>query len=131
MYLQCSISSGTSKYSSCSSAKSRQGRSIKGDQRVQRDFAENNTDSRVLVVCSMITVGTFRDGAAALIIGANPDLSVERPLLQIVAITQTSLPNSEDAIKGHFPEVHLSKDLPWLITINRQHRKSVWLKHLI
>ena len=63
------------------------------------------------------------DGAAALIIGANPDLSVERPLFQIVTTTQTSLPNSEDAIKGQFPEVHLSKDLPWLITINRQHRK--------
>ncbi|KAK2659546.1 hypothetical protein Ddye_006079 [Dipteronia dyeriana] len=107
--------------------------------RIAKDFAENNTDSRVLVVCSEITVGTFRgpsdenlsclvnraivsDGAAALIIGANPDLSVERPLFQIVATTQTTLPNSEDAIKGHFREagltVHLSKDLSSLITDN-------------
>ncbi|KAI9201664.1 hypothetical protein LWI28_027016 [Acer negundo] len=107
--------------------------------RIAKDFAENNTDSRVLVVCSEISVGTFRgpsdenlpclvnqaivgDGAAALIIGANPDLSVELPLFQIVATTQTTLTNSEDAIKGHFREVglnvHFTKDLSSLIPDN-------------
>lgn len=107
--------------------------------RIAKDFAENNTGSRVLVVCSEITVGTFHgpshenlsclvnraiagDGAAALIIGANPDLSVERPLFQIVAATQTTLPDSEYAIKGHFRDVgltvHLSKNMSSLISEN-------------
>lgn len=101
--------------------------------------AENNAGARVLVVCSEITVGTFRapsdenlsclvnraivgDGAAALIVGAYPDINTERPLLHLVPTAQTILPDSEDAIKGHFREVgltvHLSKNLSPLIADN-------------
>ncbi|KAK3230691.1 hypothetical protein Dsin_002572 [Dipteronia sinensis] len=64
--------------------------------RIAKDFAENNTDSQVLVVCSEITVDRRNH-------------------------TDNSS-NSEDAIKGHFREVgltvHLSKDLSSLITDN-------------
>lgn len=101
--------------------------------------AENNAGARVLVVCSEITVGTFRapsddnlsclvnraivgDGAAALIVGAYPDINTERPLFHIVPTAQTILPDLEDAIKGHFrevgPTVHLSKNLSPLIADN-------------
>lgn len=107
--------------------------------RLAKDFAENNANARILVVCSEITVGSFHgpstenlsclvnraiaaDGAAALIIGANPDLRVERPWFQIMSTAQTILPDSEDAIKGHFREagitVHLSKNTSPLIANN-------------
>lgn len=93
--------------------------------------AESNAGARLLAVCSEITVGTFRapsdenlsclvnraivgDGTAALIVGACPDINTERPLFHIVPTAQTILPDSEDAIKGHFrevgPTVHLSKN---------------------
>lgn len=101
--------------------------------------AESNAGARVLVVCSEITVGTFRapsdenlsclvnraivgDGTAALIVGACPDINTERPLFHIVPTAQTILPDSEDAIKGHFrevgPTVHLSKNQSPLIADN-------------
>ncbi|KAH9691064.1 Chalcone synthase [Citrus sinensis] len=89
--------------------------------------AESNAGARVLVVCSEITVGTFRapsdenlsclvnraivgDGTAALIVGACPDINTERPLFHIVPTAQTILPDSEDAIKGHFRESPLIAD---------------------
>ncbi|GMN70137.1 hypothetical protein TIFTF001_039181 [Ficus carica] len=87
--------------------------------RLAKDLAENNKGARVLVVCSEITAVTFRgpsdthldslvgqalfgDGAAAMIIGADP------------------VP--EGAIDGHLREVgltfHLLKDVPGLISKN-------------
>nr|ADK78881.1 chalcone synthase [Lilium hybrid cultivar] len=107
--------------------------------RLAKDLAENNKSARVLVVCSEITAVTFRgpndshldslvgqalfgDGAAAIIIGADPDLAVERPLFQLVSASQTILPDSEGAIDGHLREVgltfHLLKDVPGLISKN-------------
>ncbi|XP_010942344.2 chalcone synthase 1 [Elaeis guineensis] len=107
--------------------------------RLAKDLAENNRGSRVLVVCSEITAVTFRgpsdshldslvgqalfgDGAAAIIVGADPDLAIERPLFQLVSASQTILPNSEGAIDGHLREVgltfHLLKDVPSLISKN-------------
>ncbi|KAI3945248.1 hypothetical protein MKX01_035009 [Papaver californicum] len=107
--------------------------------RLAKDLAENNAGSRVLVVCSEITAVTFRgpadthldslvgqalfgDGAGAMIIGADPDISVERPLFQIVSAAQTILPDSHGAIDGHLREVgltfHLLKDVPGLISKN-------------
>nr|AAO63020.1 putative chalcone synthase A [Allium cepa] len=107
--------------------------------RMAKDLAENNRGARVLVVCSEITAVTFRgpsdthldsmvgqalfgDGAAALIVGSDPDLSVERPIFQIVSAGQTILPDSEGAIDGHLREVgltfHLLKDVPGLISKN-------------
>eukprot|EP00262_Sarcandra_glabra_P012372 TRINITY_DN3177_c0_g1_i3.p1 TRINITY_DN3177_c0_g1~~TRINITY_DN3177_c0_g1_i3.p1 ORF type:complete len:405 (-),score=13.01 TRINITY_DN3177_c0_g1_i3:390-1559(-) len=107
--------------------------------RLAKDLAENNAGARVLVVCSEITAVTFRgpsdthldslvgqalfgDGAAALIIGADPDTSIERPIFQIVSAAQTILPDSDGAIDGHLREVgltfHLLKDVPGLISKN-------------
>nr|AFU90824.1 chalcone synthase [Epimedium sagittatum] len=107
--------------------------------RLAKDLAENNAGARVLVVCSEITAVTFRgpsdthldslvgqalfgDGAAAVILGADPDLSVERPLFELVSAAQTILPDSDGAIDGHLREVgltfHLLKDVPGLISKN-------------
>ncbi|PNT37193.2 hypothetical protein POPTR_005G175200v4 [Populus trichocarpa] len=107
--------------------------------RIAKDFAENNAGARVLVVSSDLTVGTFRgpsndnisclvaqaitgEGAAALIIGADPDMSVERPLFQILSASQTIIPDSNDGINGHLREVgltvHFSRNVPELISRN-------------
>ncbi|KAJ8438094.1 hypothetical protein Cgig2_019942 [Carnegiea gigantea] len=107
--------------------------------RLAKDLAENNRGARVLVVCSEITAICFRgptetqldsmvgqalfgDGAGVLIVGSDPDESIERPLFQIVRTAQTLLPDSEGAIDGHLREVgltfHLLKDVPGLIAKN-------------
>ncbi|KNA03143.1 hypothetical protein SOVF_211970 [Spinacia oleracea] len=107
--------------------------------RLAKDIAENNRGSRVLVVCSEITVICFRgptethldsmigqalfgDGAGSVIVGADPIESVERPIFQLVSAAQTILPDSEGAIDGHLREVglafHLLKDVPGLISKN-------------
>ncbi|KAJ6346938.1 hypothetical protein OIU76_003599 [Salix suchowensis] len=107
--------------------------------RLAKDLAENNKGARVLVVCSEITAVTFRgpsdnhldslvgqalfgDGAAAIIIGSDPVIGVEKPLFELVSAAQTILPDSEGAIDGHLREVgltfHLLKDVPGLISKN-------------
>nr|KAJ0221188.1 hypothetical protein LSAT_V11C200065390 [Lactuca sativa] len=104
--------------------------------RLAKDLAENNKGARVLVVCSEIVAGTYRgpgeahldglvamalfgDGAAAVIVGADPIPDVEKPLYEIVSGFQTILPQSEAAIEGHLREVgiiiQLLKDVPGLI----------------
>ncbi|KAL8139940.1 hypothetical protein V2J09_005961 [Rumex salicifolius] len=107
--------------------------------RMAKDLAENNKGARVLVVCSEITAICFRgptdthldsmvgqalfgDGAGALIVGADPDLSIEKPIFELIWTAQTILPDSEGAIDGHLREVgltfHLLKDVPGLISKN-------------
>ncbi|GAB2265030.1 Chitin synthase, class 2 [Dionaea muscipula] len=107
--------------------------------RVAKDLAENNRGARVLLVCSEITAIFFRgpseehmdslvgqslfgDAAAALIIGADVDESIERPLYEIISATQYLAPHSEDAMALHLKECgltfHLSKDVPNLIGNN-------------
>ncbi|CAL5347587.1 unnamed protein product [Camellia sinensis] len=107
--------------------------------RLAKDLAENNKGARVLVVCSEITAVTFRgpsethvdslvgqaligDGAAAIIIGSDPILDVEKPLFELVSTAQTILPDSDGAINGHVREAgltfHLVKDVPGLISKN-------------
>jgi len=70
----------------------------------------------------MVGQALFGDGAAAVIVGADPDERVERPLFQLVSASQTILPDSEGAIDGHLREVgltfHLLKDVPGLISKN-------------
>ncbi|XP_010264142.1 PREDICTED: chalcone synthase-like [Nelumbo nucifera] len=90
--------------------------------RLAKDLAENNRGARVLVVCSEITAVTFRgpsdthldnllgqalfgDGAAAVIVGADPVPGVEKPLFELVSAAQTILPDSHGAIDGHLREV--------------------------
>ncbi|GLJ06440.1 hypothetical protein SUGI_0039210 [Cryptomeria japonica] len=107
--------------------------------RVAKDLAENNRGARVLVVCSEITTITFRgpsdthfanligqalfgDGAAAVIIGADPMYQIEKPCFQLLWTAQIIIPDSEGAIEGHFKEVglnfHLRQDVPGLISNN-------------
>ena len=63
-----------------------------------------------------------RDGAAAVIIGADPDPATERPIFELVSATQTILPNSDDAIVRHLREAgltfHLRKDIPSIFSEN-------------
>ncbi|KAK2978115.1 hypothetical protein RJ640_028669 [Escallonia rubra] len=107
--------------------------------RLAKDLVENNTGARVLVVYSEITAVTFRgpsdthldslvgqalfdDGDVAVIVGADPDFSVERSLFQLVFAAQTILSDSDGAIYGHLREVgltfHLLRDVPGLISKN-------------
>ncbi|KAJ8762949.1 hypothetical protein K2173_023078 [Erythroxylum novogranatense] len=95
--------------------------------------------ARVLIVCSEIMafcfhapsdeyldvlVGSalFGDGAAAAIVGANPDPKVERPWFQLLLADQKIIPNSEDAIAGHVREMglayYLSKGVPKFVGDN-------------
>ncbi|GJY69040.1 chalcone synthase [Tanacetum coccineum] len=107
--------------------------------RLAKDLAENNKGARVLVVCCEITAmafhgpnnahldyligqALFADGAGAVIVGSDPDLSNEVPLFEIVSASQTVLPDSEGAIGGRLKEAgllfHLSKMVPDLISKN-------------
>ncbi|KAB2599057.1 chalcone synthase [Pyrus ussuriensis x Pyrus communis] len=107
--------------------------------RLAKDLAENNKGARVLVVCSEITAVIFRgpsdtaldnlvgqalfgDGAAAVIIGADPMPEVEKPLFELVSAAQTIIPDSDGAMDLHLREVgltfHLRKDVPELISKN-------------
>ena len=104
--------------------------------RLAKDLAENNVGARVLVVCSEIITSTFRtpseievenlvgqalfgDGAAALIVGSDPDTLIERPLFQLISTDQMFIPDSENAIEGHVCEMglvlNLAKNVPNLI----------------
>ncbi|XP_060173825.1 chalcone synthase J-like [Lycium barbarum] len=105
--------------------------------RLAKDLAENNKDARILVVCAEITVMTFHgpsdieldvligqvlfgDGAAAVIIGSDPVLEVEKPLFELVSATQTLLPDTGYAIHGKTSEAgltfYLHKDVPGLVS---------------
>ena len=91
------------------------------------------------MVCSEITVVTFcgpskealdslvgqvlfGDGFAAVIIGSDPYISIERPLFQLVSTIQTFIPNSASTIAGNLCEVgltfHLWPSVPTLISLN-------------
>ncbi|KAG5530990.1 hypothetical protein RHGRI_025817 [Rhododendron griersonianum] len=107
--------------------------------RVAKDLAENNKGARVLAVCSEITAAVFRgpsdthldalvgqamfgDGAAVVIVGADPIPGVEKPLFELVSATQTILLDSEGAIGGKILEagstIHFVKEVPGLISKN-------------
>ncbi|KAK6244190.1 hypothetical protein QUC31_010599 [Theobroma cacao] len=107
--------------------------------RMAKDIAENNAGARILVVSTEISIGAFHgpnehdiasligqaivgDGAAAMIVGADPDVLNERPLFQIVSTAQNIIPGSGGAIEGHVREagysIQLSKDVPKLIANN-------------
>lgn len=108
--------------------------------RLAKDLAENNKGSRVLVVSSEITAVIFRgpnendldslvgqalfgDGAAAIIVGSDPDLTIEHPLFKIVSTNQTFIPDTEMLINLHVREEglvfdNLHKDVPKKISEN-------------
>jgi predicted naringenin-chalcone synthase len=109
--------------------------------RVAKDIAENNVGSRVLAVCSETMLASFQtptsgfntdilighalfgDGAAAMIIGSDPNLSIENPVFEIVSASQTTVPNTENMIRGQPGQMgrlvyHLDKNLPNIVANN-------------
>nr|ACC76752.1 type III polyketide synthase 3 [Polygonum cuspidatum] len=109
--------------------------------RLVKDIAENNKGSRVLVVCSEIVAFAFRgphedhidsligqllfgDGAAALVVGADVDESVEKPIFQIMSASQATIPNSLHTMALHLTEAgltfHLSKEVPKAVSDNME-----------
>jgi len=82
--------------------------------RIAKDMAENNVGSRVLAVCSETMLASFQrptdnfapatdvlighalfaDCAAAMIIAADPNPTIERPLFEIVSASQTTVPDT-------------------------------------
>ncbi|KAJ8455954.1 hypothetical protein OPV22_034870 [Ensete ventricosum] len=107
--------------------------------RIAKDLAENNKGARVLVVSCEITVLSFRgpdehdfealagqagfgDGAAAVIVGADPIQGLEKPIYEIMSATQVTVPESEKAVGGHLREVgltfHFFNQLPMIIADN-------------
>lgn len=102
-----------------------------------KDIAENNKGARILIVCAEITAVNFHgpsetqidslvgqalfgDGAAAIIVGAEPDHSIERPCFQLISGTQRTIPNTNGAAYSEIINMgqtfHLRKDLPCLIS---------------
>ncbi|KDP28845.1 hypothetical protein JCGZ_14616 [Jatropha curcas] len=107
--------------------------------RVAKDIAENNPGSRVLLTTSETTILGFRppnkarpydlvgaalfgDGAAAVIIGANPVIDKESPFLELNYAVQQSLPGTQNVIDGCLSEeginFKLGRDLPQRIEDN-------------
>ncbi|KAM0864903.1 hypothetical protein ACQ4PT_043628 [Festuca glaucescens] len=107
--------------------------------RVAKDLAENNRGARVLIVCSemntmyfrgpseahldaMVGQALFGDGAAAVIVGADPEVPMERPLFQLVSASQTILPDTDGFIEGQLLDggltLHLHRDVPVAISKN-------------
>jgi chalcone synthase len=70
----------------------------------------------------MVGQDLFSDGAAALIVGADPIPQVEKPCFELLWTAQTIIPDIDGAIDGHLREVgltfHLLKDVPGLISKN-------------
>ncbi|XP_006662208.1 bisdemethoxycurcumin synthase-like [Oryza brachyantha] len=101
-----------------------------------KEIAENNRDARVLVACSELTLicfsppdeskvvghGLFGDGAGVVIVGAGPFALGERPLFEMVAASQTTIPGTEHALgmqtKSNGIDFHLSIEVPKLIKEN-------------
>ncbi|XP_022016962.1 chalcone synthase 2 isoform X3 [Helianthus annuus] len=108
--------------------------------RMAKDLAENNKGARVLVVCSelssvvsfhgpgetnidnLVARALFSDGAAAMIVGSDPLLDVEKPLFEIVSASQTIVPDSEGVLDGHLREAglifHINDKIPKLVSKN-------------
>ncbi|XP_010540242.1 PREDICTED: type III polyketide synthase A [Tarenaya hassleriana] len=106
--------------------------------RVAKDIAENNPGSRVLLTTSETTILGFRppnkarpydlvgaalfgDGAAAVIIGADPTES-ETPFMELHYAVQQFLPGTQNVIDGRLTEeginFKLGRDLPQKIEDN-------------
>ncbi|XP_031486525.1 chalcone synthase-like [Nymphaea colorata] len=108
--------------------------------RIAKDIAENNKGARVLVICCEMSVVLFRgpgsgtqidnlvgqalfgDGAAAVIVGADPLPNVEKAVFEIASAFETILPDSEGAVEGHLKEmgltIQLQPRLPTLVSTN-------------
>ncbi|PKI77863.1 hypothetical protein CRG98_001750 [Punica granatum] len=109
--------------------------------RVAKDIAENNPGSRVLLTTSETTILGFRppnnerpydlvgaalfgDGAAAVVIGADPIPGLESPFMEMNCAVQQFLPGTQNVIDGKLSEegiyFKLGRDLPLKIEANIQ-----------
>lgn len=107
--------------------------------RLAKDLAENNRGARVLVVCSetngylfhapsvahlgcLVGQAIFGDGAAAVIVGADPLDGVEEPLFQVVSAGQSIISDTSDSIVGNLGDEGLSfnilKNVPGIVSDN-------------
>ena len=59
----------------------------------------------------------FGDGAAALIVGADPIPEVEKPCFELMWTAQTILPDSDRAIDGHLREFGLKLHYGYLASL--------------
>ncbi|KAH7280191.1 hypothetical protein KP509_37G055400 [Ceratopteris richardii] len=105
--------------------------------RVAKDLAENNPSSRILICCSELAAPTFRapnekfpydlvgtalfgDGASGVIVGAQPQPRVERPLYEIEWVGEVLAPDSEKIIEGTLKleglQFYLDRTLPGLVS---------------
>ncbi|KAL6893635.1 hypothetical protein ACP4OV_007733 [Aristida adscensionis] len=106
--------------------------------RVAKDLAENNRGARVLVACAELTLIMFRaphdtdagtlvmqsmfgDGAGAAVVGADPAGAAERPAFEMVAASQTVVPEAAGG-GGRLREdgllFHPSREMPALVRDN-------------
>ncbi|KQK15944.1 bisdemethoxycurcumin synthase [Brachypodium distachyon] len=89
--------------------------------RLAKDMAENNRGARVLVACVELTVVAFRgpeeayphtlvgqasfgDGAGAVIVGADAVRPIERPLFEMVSVSQTVIPDTDHVLTVQLTE---------------------------
>ncbi|KAJ4795145.1 Chalcone synthase [Rhynchospora pubera] len=107
--------------------------------RLAKDIAENNRGARILIVTSenilhafrgpdeahadfLVSQALFSDGAAAVIVGADPDLEVERPLFEIISARETLILNTMEELGMQLREVgnliFLSPTIPKHISAN-------------
>ncbi|XP_078154461.1 stilbene synthase 4-like [Carex rostrata] len=107
--------------------------------RLSKDLAENNRGARILIITSenilhayrgpdeaysdfLVSTALFADGAAAVVVGADPDLEVERPLYEIVSARETLILNTMDELGMQLREVGnliiLSPTIPKHISAN-------------
>lgn len=105
--------------------------------RVAKDLAENNPSSRILICCSELAAPTFRapnakfpydlvgtalfgDGASGVIVGAQPQPRIERPLYEIEWVGEVLAPDSEKIIEGTMKleglQFYLDRTLPSLVS---------------
>ncbi|KAJ1686121.1 hypothetical protein LUZ63_017511 [Rhynchospora breviuscula] len=103
------------------------------------DIAENNRGARILIVTSenilhafrgpdeahadfLVSQALFSDGAAAVIVGADPDFEVERPLFEIISARETLILNTMEELGMQLREVgnliFLSPSIPKHISAN-------------
>lgn len=109
--------------------------------RVAKDLAENNPGSRVLLITSECTLigykclspdrpydlvgaALFGDGAAAVVMGADPVPVLERAFFELDWAGQCFIPNTSKTIDGRLSEEGISfklgRELPKLIETNIQ-----------
>ncbi|CAL4981209.1 unnamed protein product [Urochloa decumbens] len=109
--------------------------------RVAKEIAENNRGARVLVACAELSLiffqtpdesrhdtlvmqALFGDGGGAVIVGSDPETTIERPLFELVSAAQAVIPKTEHSVclklSKNGMDYHLSNELPMLVAENME-----------